>query len=71
MIKGWLEMRRVGAAGDHRPGVSLPAQMQLVRAMRSALGHQDRSLTDMDLWGIVLSDPDGFKQLLDEQKESS
>ncbi len=62
-IKAWLGMRHAAAAGDQSPRVILPAQMKLVRAMRRNLGHDDKTLTDDDLFGIILKDPDDVKLL--------
>ena len=64
VIKAWLGMRQAAAGGKTDPATILPAQMRLVRAMRKDLGHQDKNLTDEDLFSIVLSNPDELKRLL-------
>lgn len=58
LIKAWLDMRRVAGRSDRSASEMLPAQMRMLRAMRVTLGHNDKSLSDADLWGIVLKDPD-------------
>lgn len=65
-IKAWLGMRRAAAEGNPAPKVILPAQMKLVRAMRRNLGHDDKTLTDDDLFGIILKDPDDIRLLREE-----
>ena len=66
MIKAWLIMRQVSAAADGTPQPTdiLPASMGFVRAMRKDLGHKDRTLTDMDLFSVILADPAAFQEEL-------
>jgi hypothetical protein len=71
LIKAWLGLRRLAGTGQTAPAEILPAQMNLVKAMRKDLGHQDKSLTDMDLFGIVLANPEEFEALLSSQEKSS
>lgn len=69
LIRAWLVMRKASAGTPDTNEVS-QANMAFIRTMRRHLGHKDTHLTDIDLFGVVLSNPEEFEAMLRKEGEA-